>query len=146
MSDLEKLRNWIQTYPNHEKIAAFSVDLVDQIPFKGSIAPSGLVEITRSEDILGNVTINNQYNFGLYYAFRKDPEDDMEATKNAEWLMDFQKWIQEQSVLRKTPVFGDDPLKERISAQNGSIYDATEDGTAIYMVHLSVSFTKIYTL
>lgn len=146
MSDLEKLRNWIQTYPNHEKIAAFSVDLVDQIPFKGSIAPSGLVEITRSEDILGNVTVNNQYNFGLYYAFRKDPEDDMEATKNAEWLMDFQKWIQEQSVLRKTPVFGDDPLKERISAQNGSIYDATEDGTAIYMVHLSVSFTKIYTL
>lgn len=146
MSDLEKLRNWIQTYPNHEKIAAFSVDLIDQIPFKGSIAPSGLVEVSRSEDVLGNVTVSNQYNFGLYYAFRKDPGDDTEATKNAEWLMDFQKWIQEQSVLRKAPAFGDEPLQERISAQNGSIYDATEDGTAIYMVHLSVSFTKNYIL
>lgn len=146
MSDLEKMRNWIQAYPKHEMIAAFSVDLVDQIPFKGSIAPSGLVEISRSEDILGNVTVSNQYNFGLYYAFRKSPDDDIDATKNAEWLMDFQKWIQEQSALRKAPIFGDEPAKERISAQNGSIYDATEDGTAIYMVHLSVSFTKNYVL
>lgn len=146
MSDLEKLRNWIKTYPKHEKIAAFSVDLIDQIPFKGSIAPSGLVEISRTEDVLGNVKTENQYNFGLYYAFRKDPDDDVEATKNAEWLMDFQKWIQEQSVLRKAPAFGDKPSEERISAQNGSIYDATEDGTAIYMVLLSVNFTKYYSL
>ena len=146
MSDLEKLRNWIRAYPKHEKIAAFSVDLIDQIPYKSSIAPSGLVEVSRTEDVLGNVKTENQYNFGLYYAFRKDPDDDVEATKNAEWLMDFQKWIQEQSVLRKAPAFGDEPSNERISAQNGSIYDATEDGTAIYMVLLSVNFTKNYSL
>lgn len=146
MSDLEKLRNWIKTYPKHNLIGAFSVDLIDQVPFEGSIAPAGLVEISRHEDILGNVTVENQYNFGLYYSFRKTPDDDADATQNAEWLMDFQKWIQEQSVRHLVPAFGDVPKKEKVSAQNGSIYDATEDGTAIYLVHLSVNFTKLYTL
>lgn len=146
MSDLEKLRNWITTYPNHKLIEAFSVDLIDQVPFEGSIAPSGLVEISRSEDILGNVTVVNQYNFGLFYAFRKDPDNDTEATKNAEWLMDFQKWVQQQSLLHLAPTFGDEPRVEQISAQNGCIYDATEDGTAIYVVQLSVQFMKKYEL
>ena len=112
----------------------------------GSIAPAGMVEVSRHEDILGNVTVDNQYNFGLYYTFRKSPDDDIDATQNAEWLMDFQKWIQEQSVRRLVPAFGDVPKTEKVSAENGSIYDATEDGTAIYLVHLSVNFTKLYTL
>jgi hypothetical protein len=146
MSDLEKVRNWIATFPKHHLIAAFSVDLIDDIPARGSIAPSGLVEVSRSEDILGSVAVVNQYNFGLYYTFRKDPGNDTEATQNAEWLMDFQKWVQEQSLLHLAPTFGDEPRKEQISAQNGSIYDATEDGMAIYVVQLSVQFTKKYEL
>ena len=105
------------------------------------MAPSGLVEIERRSDLLGNVTVENQYNFGLYYVFEKAPEDDVGATVNADWIMDFQEWVQAQSVTGAAPVFGDVPRDERIMAQNGVLYEATE-GLATYMVQLSVRFKK----
>ena len=144
MSDLEKLREWIKTYPGSASIDNFQVDLIDQIPYQNSIAPSGLVQITRNEDIVGNVYVENQYNFGLYYTFPKDPADDICATHNAEWLMDFQLWVQDQAACGLTPKFGDDPKTEQMSAQNGTIYGADEDGTAVYVVQLSANFKKIY--
>ena len=144
MSDIERIRAWIETFPDHKKLDGFQVDYTDAIPNNGGIFPSGLVEISRMEDILGNVTVQNQYNFGLYYVFTKSPGDDMGATVNADWIMDFQKWVQEQSIRRLAPTFGDEPETERIQAQNGVLYDAEEEGTATYMVQLSVNFTKIY--
>lgn len=144
MSDLDKIKDWISTYPGYDILNHFGVDYTDKIPSSGGIFPSGLVEISRTEDILGNVRVNNQYNFGLYYVFAKDPGDDNGALINADWLMDFQQWVQEQSIRRLVPVFGDDSRCEVIRAQNGVLYTADEEGTATYMVQLSVYFTKIY--
>lgn len=144
MSDLERIRAWIATFPDHKKLTGFQVDYTDAVPNNGGIFPSGLVEISREEDIIGNVAVRNQYNFGLYYVFTKAPGDDEGAVINADWVMDFQRWVQEQSVRRLAPTFGDIPEEERIQAQNGVLYDAEEEGTATYMVQLSVNFTKIY--
>ena len=144
MTALDKLRNWIATYPGYNILDTFNVDYTDHIPSTGGIFPSGLIENSRSEDILGNVTVQNQYNFGLYYVFTKDPGDDATALTNAEWLMDFQLWVQNQSITRKAPAFGDDPASERIQAQNGVLYAADAEGTATYMVQLSVTFKKKY--
>lgn len=144
MSDLEKIRNWVRSYPGAEKLRAFQIDFADAIPGMASIAPGGLVEISRTEDILGNTTVQNQYNFGLYYVLEKAPQDDIGATLNADWLMDFQNWVQEQSVHGLAPTFGDAPKQEKIQAQNGVLYAADEEGTATYMVQLSVNFTKRY--
>ena len=144
MSDLEKIRNWLHQYPEINRIGALRVDYYAEQPDNGSIDPSGLVEISRRSDILGNVTVENQYNFGLYFVLAKSPEDDAGATENADWLLEFQRWIQEQSVRRNVPVFGDVPQSETISAQNGKVEAADEEGTGIYSVQLSVTFTKIY--
>ena len=144
MTDLERIKNWISTFPGYDILGSFQVDYTDRIPSNGGIFPSGLVEISRTEDILGNTTVKNQYNFGLYYVFPKDPGDDAGAKINADWIMDFQMWVQEQSVRRLAPTFGDEPRTERIQAQNGVLYAADEEGTATYMVQLSVNFTKKY--
>lgn len=144
MTPLEQIRAWIATYPGYDILGSFGVDYTDRIPASGGIFPSGLVEVRRTEDILGNITVENQYNFGLYYVFLKDPGDNTGATVNAHWIMDFQMWVQEQSVRGKAPVFGDDPGAEEIRAQNGVLYESDEEGTATYMVQLSVNFTKIY--
>lgn len=144
MTDLERIRNWISTFPGYDILKHFRVDFTDAIPANGGIYPSGLVEISRVTDILGNVKVQNQYNFGLYYVFTKDPGDDIGALVNADWIMDFQRWVQEQSARRLAPTFGDDPRNERICAQNGVLYAADEEGTATYMVQLSVEFTKRY--
>ncbi len=144
MSALTKIKEWLATFPGNSRLESLQVDYIPAEPGNGSIAPSGLVEIARKPDILGNITVENQYNFGLYYVFAKATEDNEGATQNADWLMDLQEWVQEQSIIGAAPRFGDEPATEQIQAQNGSIYGADEEGTAIYMVQLSINFTKIY--
>lgn len=142
MTALEKMVNWIKTYPGYNILGDFQIDYTDHVPNVGSLAPSGMVEIERRHDILGNVTVTNQYNFGLYCFFEKVPDDNVGATINADWIMDFQEWAQAQSITGAAPVFGDVPRNEKILAQNGVLYEATGEGVATYMVHLSVRFTK----
>lgn len=144
MTALEKIRSFIQAYPGCDILQEFRVDYTDQIPANGGVYPSGLVEISRREDILGNLEITSQYNFGLYYVFLKAAGDDVGATANADWIMDFQEWVQEQSARGLAPTFGDDPRREQVQAQNGVLFQADEEGLATYMVQLSVQFIKIY--
>ena len=144
MSDLEKIRQWVNKYPGASRMRDMKVDYFSPNPDNGSIDPSGLIEVSRTEDILGNVEVENQYNFALYFVFLKSPDDDKGATDNAAWLMDFQRWVQEQSVRKQIPTFGDDPQKEEARAQNGTLVTADEEGTAIYSVQLSFNFMKYY--
>lgn len=145
MTALEKVRAWIATFPDFDILSSFRVDYADQaVPNNGGIFPNGLVEVERRQDIMGNVTVTNQYNFGIYSVFAKPPGDDAGATINADWVMDFQEWVQAQSIARKAPAFGDVPNAEKITAQNGVLYEANEEGTATYMVQLSVQFKKRY--
>ena len=61
MTALEKTREWIARYPDFDILSTFRVDYTDQIPSNGGIFPSGLVEVSRTEDIQGNVGVENQY-------------------------------------------------------------------------------------
>ena len=140
MSELEKLKAWLKTYdgfPND-----YQVDFTDSVPSNGGIFPSGMVEVSRRKDVFGNVTVENQLNFGIYWVFTKSPFDDEGSNFNAEFVMDFQKWVQSQSAQGLAPTFGDRPNRERIMASNGALYAADEEGTGTYMVQLSVSFIK----
>lgn len=142
MNALETVKKWLETYPGYDILSAFQVDYTDQIPANGGIFPAGLVEVSRTEDIVGNVTVQNQYNFGLYYVLEKAPGDDTGAAINADWIMDFQEWVQEQSVTKAVPQFGDKTISAK--AQNGALYDATDEGTATYMVQLSINYKMTY--
>ncbi len=144
-TDLDKVKAWLATYPKQELLSRFSIDWTDQIPNNGGLFPNGIVEVNRASDIMGNVTVVNQYNFGLYYTFAKAPGDEEGAESNAEWVFDFQKWVQAQSATGKAPTFGDESWSETITAQNGTLYEATDEGTAMYMVQLTVQFKKNYT-
>ncbi len=144
MSALTTIREWLKSFPGNARIGSMQVDYVAADPGSASIAPSGLLEVSRKEDLLGNITVENQYNFGLYYTFAKATDDAEGDVLNADWLADLQEWVQEQSILKKAPTFGDDPASEQIRAQNGAIYSATEEGVAIYMVQLSVNFIRKY--
>lgn len=144
MTDLDRVKNWVLSYDGALPVKDLKVDYFAAEPDNGSIDPSGLVEVSRTEDILGNVEVENQLNFALYFVLLKSPGDDTGATNNAALLMDFQRWIQEQSIRKKAPVFGDEPDREAIKAQNGALYAANQEGTAIYMVQLSINFIKKY--
>jgi hypothetical protein len=119
------------------------VDYTDKIPDNGGLFPSGLVEIARHKDIIGKTAwVENQYNFALYAVLAKSPDDDESASINAEWVMDFQEWVQEMSMRGQAPIFGDEPRRETIQAQNGTLIAADDEGTAVYVVQISVNFIK----
>ena len=137
---LGKLKNWLATYsgfPND-----YQVDFTSSVPSNGGIFPSGMIEVRRNKDILGHVTVENQYNFGIYWVFAKSPFDDTVSEFNAEFVMDFQNWVQEQSATGQAPVFGDIPQRETIKASNGALYAADGEGTGTYMVQLSINYFK----
>ena len=98
-----------------------------------------------STAILVNVTVSNQYNFGLYIAVEKIPGDGAGAAYNADWVLDFQRWVQSQSVAHLAPTFGNvEQKQERIKAQNGELYDTDQDGVGLYIVALSAEFKEKY--
>lgn len=136
-NNLTKLRNWIKTFPGFDILSAFRVDYTDQIPANGGVFPAGLVEISRKEDIVGNVTVTNQLNFGLYYVFTRAAGDDIGAQINADWIADFQLWVQEQDIRGLAPSYG---RRQRIKAENGALYATDDEGTATYMVQLSIQY------
>jgi len=57
MTALEKMVNWIKTYPGYDILGDFQIDYTDHVANVGSLAPSGMVEIDRRTDIHGNVTV-----------------------------------------------------------------------------------------
>lgn len=142
MTDLECLIEWLKTYDGYDILGSCQVDYTDQIPNQSFVFPQGLVEVERREDILGNVTLTDRYNFGLYFTFEKALQDDTAARANASWVMDFQRWVQEQSARGLVPNFGNTETKATAQAQNGTLYSAEDSGTALYMAVLSVTFKR----
>lgn len=140
MTALETMRGFIESFPDFDVLSQLEIDYTDKIPNAAGLFPSGLVEVSRRYDLLGNVSITNQYNFALYTALEKWQG----AEDNAEWQMAFQEWVQEQSAKGLAPTFGDDPRTETITAQNGQLYSADEEGTALYVIQINVMFTKNY--
>ena len=141
---LEKMRAFIATFPDWDVLSQLTIDYTDKVPDCAGLFPNGLVEVSRTYDILGNVSVTNQYNFALYTVMEKAPNEDDGATDNAEWTMAFQQWVQAMSATHRAPTFGDDPKRETMTAQNGAIYSADDEGTAIYVIQLSVTFVKNY--
>jgi hypothetical protein len=86
MTALEKMRAFVASYPDHDILARLDVDYTDKVPNAAGLFPSGLVEVRRTRDILGDVTVENQLNFALYTTLEKFED----GTDNAEWQLAFQ--------------------------------------------------------
>lgn len=150
MTALDTMRDFVAQYPDFDILGGFTIDYADKVPDCAGLFPSGLVEVDRQRDIIplelgGCITVVNQYNFALYTVLAKSKDDDAGAEHNAEWQLGFQEWVQGQSALGLAPAFGDEPRTESITAQNGALYSADEEGTAMYVIQLSVTFKKRYT-
>ena len=138
MTDLERLRQWLLTYPNWED--SLQVDFTEAQPGNAGLFPAGMEETGRREDVLGNLQIDCRYRFHLYrHAAGQD-----DGTANAQWLLEFQNWVQQQSAAGLAPHFGDIPARERLQAQKGSLKETSQVGTGTYTVTLIADFMKVY--
>ena len=130
---LETIKQWLQTFPNWED--SICIDCVDAAPGSTGLYPKGLKEVSRREDVLGNLMIRCHYDFLLRRNAGRSEE-------NARWLLEFQNWVMEQSRLGLAPKFGDDPKTERFRACEGQLQSHSQAGSTMYTVRLSTEFTK----
>ena len=140
MTDLEKVRQWVQTFPKWEEGNLLYIDYTGAVPGNAGLFPVGLEEVSRTEDVLGNVAVHCRYQFSLYRVTTGQEDN----TANAQWLMAFQDWVREQSVQRLAPAFGDEPSRERIRAEKGRLKDGSQTGTGVYAVQITAEFMKHY--
>lgn len=138
MTALEKVRDWIATFPGFDILGSFQVDYTDHVnPGAGSISPGGLVEVERRRDVVGVITVVNRYHFGIYRVL----ESAQGGAVNMDWVVEFRQWVQEQSATGRAPIFGDEPRSESITVHNGALYH-TSEGVGTYMLPLSIQFIK----
>lgn len=137
MTDLEKMKQWLQTYPGLEEL---SVDYVEDRPGQTGLFFQGMEELSRRKDILGNCWIACRYRFILQrkVLFQQD------LTAEAQWLLEFQNWVQQQCLAGLAPKFGDEEAGENILAQKGSLQGVSSQGIATYTVTLVADFEKVY--
>lgn len=134
MTDLEKLEQWLRSYPQWD--STLQVDFLEAGPGNAGLFPAGLEEKDRREDVLGNVQIACRYRFALHKrSFGR---------QDAQWLLDFQNWVQQQSVAGTVPHFGDIPEQERITAQKGALKSTDRAGGGVYAVTLLADFVRTY--
>ena len=137
MTLLTKIRNWLLTFPLWNAEWTLYTDYTDGMPGNGGLYPSGAQELGRVEDVAGNVTVRCRYRFCLY---RVADQQDMQ--ENANWLLAFQQWVQQQSATGAAPRLGDDPKRERIWAEKGKLLQVNQAGTGKYAVSLIADFVK----
>lgn len=131
---LEKLRQWLETFPKWD--AALQFDDVDAVPGSSGLYPMGLTELSRRENVLGNVMVRCRETFLLRRVAGQSAE-------NAQWLEDFQNWVMEQDTLGLTPQFGDVPESQRLRASEGKLDSQKQVGSTLYTVKLTAEFDKI---
>ena len=143
MSDaLDIMRDFVASYPDFDILGELAIDYTSNVPNCAGLFPAGLVEVRRRRDILGNVESDRQVNFALYAVLANSPGIAADSEYNAEWLMGFQEWVLDQSARGLAPAFGDVPERERMTAQNGELYQSDEEGWAMYVIQISAGFTK----
>ncbi len=138
MTALEKLVQWLKTFPLWED--DLHIDYLGAAPSNTGLYPGGLEEVSRREDVLGNVTVVCRLHFLLYRRTARQQDNG----ENSRWLLQLQDWVQKQSVAGLAPVFGDVPRKERIRAEKGKLQEASQTGTGKYAVSITAEFEKHY--
>lgn len=136
MEILEKLKTWLQTFPQWGEVELLVDDTAAQ-PISCGLFPIGVEELSRREDLLGNKSVQCRQTFLL----RRIAQRQEEA---AAWLMAFQAWVSQQAHAKTLPAFGDVPGKEWIRAEKGRLTAVTQTGTATYEIRIICEYTKIF--
>ena len=139
MEDIEKVRRWLVTFSRWGN-QPLHVDHTEAVPENGGLFPAGLEELSHTRDVLGNATVRCRYRFVLH---RLVPVGE-DGSEGAQWLLDFQNWVREQSARGLAPTFGDEPARERLLAQKGRRIAGKQAGTGVYEVTLTAEFVRHY--
>ena len=132
---LQEIKKWLLSFPGWQGIPIY-VEYTHAQPENLGLFSGGLQELERKTDILGNVTVKNQWQFTLRWVCAGQ----LSNQEQSQVLQQFQQWVQRQSVLGLAPIPGQDT---RWYAGKGKLESGSQTGTGVYAVGLTVEYTKI---
>lgn len=135
MTNLQKMQQWLQTYPGWEGIP-ISIDFTYATPVGLGLYSRGREEVGGKEDILGRKEFRCRFRFLLQLnRFAPDGAGDVAS---------FQEWVAQQSAAGLTPRFGDAPEQEKMTSKLQQVKQHPNSGTELQAVELTAEFIKIY--
>ena len=129
MSVLEKMTAWLKNFPQWE--GNIRLDGIDPAPGSLGLYPQGIKEVSRREDVLGNVWIRRRFTLMIYR---------VTAGEDPAWLLSLQDWVSRQNAAGLTPKMGDVPENETIRAEQGRLSAPNQTGTKRYAVKLTAEY------
>ena len=129
---LELVKNWLVTFPQWNDGTLY-VEHTDVTTGNAGLYPTGLQELQRTRDILGNTKVKNRCSFLL----RRVTSHGRDNTCHAQWLLQLQSWVQSQSLLGLAPKLGENT---RWFAQKGRLTEGTQPGTGVYSLELVAEY------
>ncbi|MDR1101653.1 MAG: hypothetical protein LBL34_04800 [Clostridiales bacterium] len=103
---------------------------------------TGSTQTDRTTYVNGDVSVVRQANFHLL--LKRLSGDNEYRTETSEFLHNFERWIDWCEAYGLTPNFGDDPITEKMWADNGVYIDEWEDARDVnlYMIQLHILYTE----
>lgn len=119
---------------------AFNPEMV----FQGNaLAYSGTPMPILTRDVIGNVSMTKQANLVLY--IRRFSKDDFSRLDIANFLPNFEAWVEHENIFGKPPRFGIADYNERIWADNGMFWQVTENADVTdYMIQMHINYQLLY--
>ena len=130
------LHNWLSDCPYIS--APVTVEYLEEKPGAVALFIEDTREISRRQDVVGNVWITCRSRFSLLRRVPRLSEDG----GCAQWLLDLQGWIQKKSIRGEIS----QPYITHMQAamSDGRLQEDTADGMGIYKVSLDVEYVKTY--
>ncbi len=132
MQDVEKLRDWIGTFPRWGT-AKPELDQLGVAPDSAGLYYRGMEVLARQEDVQGNVHNRCRHSFSLHRIF-------LTRQGGAQWMEAFSHWVLEQSRLGLTPVFYEAVAPCRVTTRDARADWQKQPGTTVYTVWLDAEF------
>lgn len=136
MTNLQKMQQWLQTYPGWEG-RPIAIDFTYATPVGLGLYSRGREEESSREDILGRKEFRCRFRFLLQL-------NQFGRNGAGEQVTAFQEWVAQQSALGLTPRFGDAPEQEKMTSRLQQVKKSPNAGTELLAVELTAEFIKIY--
>jgi len=143
---IEKLEEWLETYPDFDFDGFFRV--YEYMPFpsqgSGALVPTETMSAI-SQDIVGETSVTRNHYVTLYA--RKSGIDDVTNKANPEFLTDFHHWVVEEQIFGTIPKFGNvDTDRELLEIAGAVRWQNPEGGpgTEDYMWQLRLQYKLLY--
>lgn len=133
MTEIQKMIRWLDLCPAIQT-DLMRVDTTLAMPANAGLYPMGLKVLRHRQDVAGGRKADCRYTFLLRCVLP-------EGEKAAEMVGKIQNWVFHQNMQGITPGFGQN---ESVWAEEGKLEKASQTGTSLYAVTLTVHYEIEY--